>query len=216
MNIDATPLGELARLLPGSTTVLHRFGLRPETEGALTVSDAGRLHGVEPDELRSALEDLEVKVRNFDPVRSAGALVELIVARFHEPLRRDMPNLIMLADRVEKLHGDHERCPKGLTLVLSALWADLSEHMAVEERVIFPLIVARDARLAEAPLRRMREEHRIHLSQLEALAAITDSFTPPDDACRSWRKLYESLARFRVELEDHVRLEDDVLFQAFA
>lgn len=216
MRFESTSLNELTRILPGASTVLRRAGIGAETPPNLSLAEASRLHGVALDLLTRDLGDLVAKVRSFDPAVGTAALVALIVERYHAPLRRDFPPLIALADRVETLHGDHPNCPTGLSVILTALWADLGEHIDTEERVIFPLLVSGRPELAEAPLRRMREDHRAQAATIEALASITGGFQPPPDACRSWRTLCAQLDRLKVETQDHIRLEDEVLFRAFS
>jgi regulator of cell morphogenesis and NO signaling len=147
------------------------------------------------------------------PSGPAADLVAHILARYHAPLRRDMPELVRIAERVETLHGDHPDCPFGLSVVLADMWHDLEDHMLREERVLFPLLAAGNASVARAPLARMAEDHASHLVRLEALGTLTHDFTPPDAACRSWRTLYAGLARLRDDLRDHIRLEDEVLFK---
>lgn len=216
MAFESTSLNELTRILPGASTILRRAGIGAETPPDLTLAEAGRLHGVALDTLSRELGDLVAKVRSFDPAVGTAALVTLIVERYHAPLRRDFPALIALADRVETLHADHPECPHGLSVILTAFWADLGEHIDIEERVIFPLLVSGKPKLAEAPLRRMREDHRAQAATIEALAAVTNGFQPPADACRSWRSLCAQLERLSVEMQDHARLEDEVLFRAFS
>lgn len=216
MPFESTSLSDLTRTIPGASTVLRRFGIGAETPPDLSLAEAGRLRGVALDSLTSELGELVAKVRSFDPAVGTAALVTLIVERYHEPLRRDFPGLIALADRVETLHGDHPDCPHGLAVILTALWADLGEHIDIEERVIFPLLTSGKPELAEAPLRRMREDHRAQAATIEALGSITGGFRPPADACRSWRTLCTHLERFKFDTLDHVRLEDEVLFRAFS
>ena len=51
---------------------------------------------------------------------------------------------------------------------------------------------------AEAALARMRE--------------LTDSYTPPADACPTFRGLYYGLAELERDMQIHIHLENDILF----
>src|SRR5690554_3579996 len=78
---------------------------------------------------------------------SQAELVDFIVDRFHEGHRRDLPEIIALAERVESVHFDHEQAPRGLADLAKAALAELQSHMNKEEMVLFALIKnAPDAR----------------------------------------------------------------------
>jgi ubiquinone/menaquinone biosynthesis C-methylase UbiE len=47
---------------------------------------------------------------------------------------------------------------------------------------------------------------------LTSLRALSRGFAVPDDACTTYRALYEDLARFEHEQHEHVHLENNVLF----
>ncbi len=49
-------------------------------------------------------------------------------------------------------------------------------------------------------------------SALQDLARNQSDFTPPADACTSFRALYTALANFEKDLHQHIHLENNVLF----
>ena len=63
------------------------------------------------------------------------------------------------------------------------------------------------------PIRMMMHEHGEHESAISQLLALTHDLTPPENACGSWRKLYEELREFVDDLNDHIELENTILFQ---
>lgn len=50
---------------------------------------------------------------------------------------------------------------------------------------------------------------------MAALKAMSNAFTAPDSAPAEWRELYAALAKFAVDLAEHTRVEDEVLFPGF-
>ena len=54
-----------------------------------------------------------------------------------------------------------------------------------------------------------REEHR---RQLQRLETITERFTVPAGACRSWQALYAGACKFADDLMEHIHLENNILF----
>lgn len=140
-------------------------------------------------------------------------LVDHVVTRFHRPLEAELPRLETLAEAVRKAHGakDPGRFDD-LVDTVAALHGELVDHMAKEERILFPLLAAGRGADAEMPIRVMTMEHESAARTLERLRSLTGDYTVPPDACRRWRALWEGLANLESELQMHIRLEDEVLF----
>ncbi len=51
-----------------------------------------------------------------------------------------LPELILQATKVERVHADKPNVPKGLTKYLTMLHQELSSHMMKEEQILFPMI----------------------------------------------------------------------------
>lgn len=150
-----------------------------------------------------------------DPPRDPDALIELLLVRFHETHRRELPELERLARRVEATHRAHPDCPAGLAAFLAELGGELTEHMAKEEMILFPMLRAGHGPMAGMAFMTMRIEHAGHCKRLDELAALADGFEAPTGACRTWRALYAGCAKLHDDLREHIRLENDVLFPIF-
>lgn len=74
------------------------------------------------------------------PPSDASALVAYILRRFHEVHRRQLPELIQLANKVETVHAEHPSAPRGLAVLLEQMHSELLDHMAKEEGVLFPML----------------------------------------------------------------------------
>lgn len=139
-------------------------------------------------------------------------LIEHILDRFHDAHREQLPELIRLAERVERVHGGRPECPAGLAAHLQSVWTELESHMAKEEEILFPMITRGMNGMAVAPVSVMRDEHEQHGNALAALERLTNNITPPDDACNTWRTLYRGLETFRDDLMNHLHIENNILF----
>lgn len=113
----------------------------------------------------------------------------------------------------------------GLQAGFQTLCGALSQHLAKEEMVLFPLI----ARFAAAqrehtpppqpafgsvdnPIRMMVLEHGEAEKLLAGMRAATHGFTAPAGASAPLAGLYAALAAFDEDMKVHVELEDTVLF----
>lgn len=139
------------------------------------------------------------------------ALIEHILTAYHDKHREQLPELIQLARKIEAVHSDHVDCPVGLTEHLSEMFQELESHMMKEEQILFPMLAG--GLFPQAPIAVMLEEHDHHELMLERLQFITQRLKAPYDACGSWIILYDGLRQFINELQQHIDLENSVLFQ---
>jgi len=144
-----------------------------------------------------------------------GLLIEHIVTRYHDVHRQQLPELIRLAARLERVHGGHPECPVGLTRHLEEMQRELAIHMDKEERILFPMIFRGMGAAALEPIAIMRREHDDHGESLAQLKRVTHGMIEPPDACTTWRALYSGLRTLRTDLMDHIHLENNVLFHRF-
>lgn len=142
-------------------------------------------------------------------------LIAHILERYHATHRREFPQMIALAHRVEATHEHEPECPRGLADHLSMMADDLEGHQRKEETVLFPLMLRGDAPAIRFPIDRMMAEHRDVDHQLEYLAILTHDFTPPIGACASWRDLYRGCRKIHRDLREHMRIENEDLFERF-
>ena len=144
--------------------------------------------------------------------RPAGEIVEFILRRFHEPLRRDLPVLVASARAVEAESHEDALCPTGLGDHLDQILIAVESHLAKEEKILFPLILAGRGGNAFMPIKVMMAEHEDHLANLARTRALTHDFALPENARPNWRQLYRELEKLETDLNQHIDLENNVLF----
>lgn len=143
---------------------------------------------------------------------SPEALIKYIVSRFHAGHREQLPVLIRLSRRVELVHQGHAQCPQGLADELEAHLQEIESHMLKEEQLLFPMLARGLNGPARGPISVMLFEHDQHINAVERVHRLTNDLILPAGACNTWRSLYEGLSAYAQELEQHIRLENDVLF----
>ena len=207
------PVGEIAATLPGATAVFRNFKLDFCCGGDAILADAVRRRGLEIEAVEAALAALDPSDAVSAP-EATGALIDHIVSRYHETHRRELPELIRLARKVEAVHAAHVEAPKGIADTLGAIYAELEKHMQTEEADLFPLMRKDDAgnSLSVAQLRHDHDRHGELLRRLESLA---NGFVLSEGACRSWEALYAGSAKVVDDVMEHIHLENNVLFPRF-
>nr|WP_295084516.1 DUF6306 domain-containing protein [uncultured Roseateles sp.] len=143
------------------------------------------------------------------------ALIEYILQRFHEIHRGQLPELIEMATKVESVHADHPDVPRGLVVLLQQMHSELLDHMAKEEGVLFPMLARGGSSFVTHPICVMMSEHEEHGRRLTQLMTLTRQATPPAGACRTWVRLCAATKTFANDLQEHIRLENMVLFPQF-
>lgn len=201
-------IGEIAANYPGATRIFRAHRLDYGCGGADRLDVAAARNGVDAALLEIELAALSPRA---PPPPEPGALIDFILNRYHEAHRRQLPELVALARKLEALHAGHPEAPRGLAKFLVALGEALEDHMAKEEMILFPMIEAGHA-LAARPIAIMRAEHNGHGEALVALEMMTRGMRPPADASDSWRALYAGLATLADDLMDHIHVENNILF----
>jgi regulator of cell morphogenesis and NO signaling len=210
----AQTLATLAVELPGATAVFRRLKFDFCCGGQQTLAAACADKGLDAQAVLAELDTLDRSAAPEAP-HETGALIDHLLGRYHEVHRRQLPELLRMARRVEAVHREHPQVPAGLSTLLEGIEAEMLDHMAKEEQILFPLLRAGGHPGVVHPIAAMRHEHDAHGERLRALLALTADFTPPGDACTTWRALYAAGQQFVDDLMQHIHLENHLLFPRF-
>ena len=159
--MEITPQTRVSEIVvhnPASTRVFHRHGIDFCCGGKRPLAEACAERRLDAEQIRqeiAALDPGEAEEKDWS-AEPLAAIVEHIVARYHQPLREEFPRLAAMAQKVTRAHGaSHPQMIPALEERLNELAEDLLTHMMKEEQVLFPYIVALEkAVTAGAPLPR--------------------------------------------------------------
>ncbi len=210
-----TTLAALAVRLPGASRVFRRYGLDYCCAGHRALADACAAKNLDAAAVLAEVERESTGASAELPSFADRPLTEVIahvLEHYHEPLKVELPELIAMAQRVETRHGDKPSCPRGLAQHLEGMHAELSQHLAKEERILFPMIQMGGGAGAGGPITVMTREHDDHGAALRRTRELTTDLVPPAGACATWRALYLRLEQLEKELMDHIHLENNILF----
>ena len=225
--MDITPQTHVAEIVthnPAATKVFHRYGIDFCCGGKRPLGDVCEERRLDVERIRQEIASLapgEAEERDWSAAPLT-EIVEHILARYHEPLREELPRLTAMAEKVVNAHG--QKFPEMLPPLahrLRELRAELESHMMKEERVLFPYIVAleRDGRNVHAPfgsaagpISVMEAEHEDAGRLLAEMRSLTGGYQLPEGACNTFRALFAGLEDLEREMHLHVHLENNVLF----
>ena len=58
----------------------------------------------------------------------------------------------------------------------------------------------------------MEQEHENAGDIFKTIAKLSNNYTPPKDACNTFKALYAKLDEFEQDLHQHIHLENNILF----
>jgi regulator of cell morphogenesis and NO signaling len=214
----------IATVAPATIRVFQQHHIDFCCGGKIPLAQACEARGVDVEALLAELRTAEApRPETSWNEASLTALVRHIQARYHEPLRAELPRLSAMLDKVVDRHGD--RLPGQLALLQSTfrrLKDELLAHMRKEDTVLFPVIVALESGepvpasaagvWIDSPIAVMEAEHEDAGAALALMRDATQGYAPPEWACPTFRGLYYGLAQLETDMHLHVHLENNVLF----
>ena len=148
-------------------------------------------------------------------------LMDHIEATHHAFTRSELARVAPLMAKVLKVHGEHHPELVRIAQCFQAMDSDLRPHLDKEEQILFPFVRNLEAgrRVTDCcfgtvqnPIRAMQNEHEQVGDILRELRTLTRDFTPPEDACASYRSLLMGLQNLEEDLHLHIYLESHLLF----
>jgi len=212
---------------PEVSRVFEKVGIDYCCGGQRSLGDACASAGVTLEDLNKSLTLTNIsRVEKID-FRSVSLteLIDHILDTHHLFTRTELKRLRALMTKVCLKHGQNHLELAQLEALFDRLSAELEPHMMKEERVLFPYVrvmeaAVNDQRSLAAPLfgtvanpiRMMMFEHDNAGYLLKQMRQLTHDYTPPTDACMSYRTLYQSLDALEKDLHQHIHLENNILF----
>ncbi len=228
MATSETTVRDIALEQPASIRIFEKFGIDYCCGGRKPLTEACQEHSLEPGTVLQAIAEATAGTAE-DAVNWAAESLETIcnhiVATHHAYIRAELPRLDMLAQKVISRHGTaHPELPQ-IQQLIHSLGADLLQHLAKEEAVLFPYITHLERNLITCgprplgcfgavrnPIRMMVAEHDASAEIMARIRLLSKGFTPPEGACPTYRGLYHALAAFEQDLQQHIHLENNTLF----
>jgi regulator of cell morphogenesis and NO signaling len=147
-------------------------------------------------------------------------LIDHIVHTHHAYLEKELDPLGQFVTKIFRVHGAKHPHLKELHRLYHEFKLEMEEHSLKEEQEVFPLIKEYENNPSNELLKRIQiangdleEEHDAVGDILKRMREITNDFTPPADACNSYRITYARLLDLEADTFQHVHLENNVLFK---
>jgi len=219
-----TKVGDLVLAKPQAMRFLEGQGVDYCCGGHRSLKEACEVAGKAPEAILEALQGLgEATPDTPSPQAwmeaSLTALLAHIEATHHATLRRELPRLEGLLEKVLGAHGENHPELDEVFDLFQALASDLMPHLMKEEQILFPFIRQMEAGqeakacfgTVQSPIRVMESEHEVVGGLLARLRACTSEYTAPADGCATFRALYLGLQELEADIHLHIYLENQIL-----
>lgn len=216
------PLGELVLARPESVSLLERLQLDYCCGGGSTLEAACSQRDLDAHTVIAMIEALGTDAKlDVDPHdiggASIGELCDHIVTAHHDKTRRELPRIAELLGTVVRVHGGRRPELADLQRIFSGMRAELEQHFALEEELLFPACHAIEAGetpagINEAVLAMCEHTHELTGEALAALRELCGGYDSAPALCGTHRALLEALHRLELDLHQHVHEENNVLF----
>jgi regulator of cell morphogenesis and NO signaling len=220
---------EIALEQPTSIRVFEKLGIDYCCGGRKPLSEACAARSLEVGAVIEALEEAAAagpgKTAGDLTGKSLTGLCAHIVSTHHEYVRRELPRLTALAEKVVNRHGENHPELPVIKATLARLDEELTQHLAKEEIVLFPYIAKLERAIADRepkpqgcfgtvsnPIAMMTQEHDDAGLLLEVIRNKSNQFTTPEGACPTYHAFFDGLREFEQDLHQHIHLENNVLF----
>ena len=227
MSLTDKTIGQIVAADFRTAAIFKKHGIDFCCKGGRTIEEACDKKGVASSALINELESLpkgnsnEVDVRNWP----LDLLANYIVRIHHQYVRDKTPMLLQFLDKLCRVHGNHHPELFEINRIFNESARDLASHFQKEENVLFPfiesLVKAQQSGeplgeihfgTVENPIAMMMHEHSVEGDRFEEIVKLTNGYTPPADACNTYKVTFAMLQEFENDLNRHIHLENNILF----
>ena len=197
-------------------------------QGNRSIQEAAEKSKIEPQVLINEINAIqqEVKEGTVDyKTWPLDLLADYIEKKHHRYVVEKTPILKAYLEKLCKVHGERHPELFEITDHFNKSAGELTAHMQKEEIILFPTI----RKMVQAkqngskmekphfgtvqnPIQMMMTEHENEGERFRLIDELSNNYTPPRDACSTYRVTYALLQEFENDLHQHIHLENNILF----
>ncbi|MCJ8014344.1 iron-sulfur cluster repair di-iron protein [Paenibacillus sp. KQZ6P-2] len=219
-----TQVSDIVTAIPQSADLFRALRIDFCCGGKIPLEEAAVKRKLDPAAVLEQIKTLETKMVDYQQSRpgelTEPELVKHIQNKHHAFLWEELPALTPYVTKLARVHGEHHPELLRVQEIFTDLKKELLEHTEDEDQNVFPLILKFAARpdlgtAAELKphVSELEHEHEQAGNLLKELREITSDFALPEDACGTYRLVYQRLEMLEKDTFAHIHLENNVLFE---
>ncbi len=221
-------IGELVAQDYRTASVFKKYGIDFCCQGNRTINTACEKKKID---VKLVLNDLEATMLATSEGNTdykswpLDLLADYIEKKHHRYVREKSAEIKPYLSKVCRVHGERHPELFEINKHFNATADELAMHMEKEESILFPLIRemvkakqgnskidAPDFGTIQNPIQVMMDEHTTEGDRYRKIEELSNNFTPPQDACGTYRVTFALLKEFEQDLHLHIHLENNILF----
>jgi len=223
--IDNKTVAEVVSENIKTAHVFKKYGIDFCCGGGITIDKACEKKNLDYSQLKEELLKVDdaPKAYNYNSWK-LDFLIDHILNIHHAYVEESIPLILQYSNRVAEVHGHHYTEVLKINTLFNEAANELASHMKKEENILFPYIksllqieIAKEPLNSPSfgsinnPITMMEMEHEAVGDIFKEIARLTNNYTPPEDACNTFRALYAKLDEFEQDLHQHIHLENNIL-----
>jgi regulator of cell morphogenesis and NO signaling len=229
MNIQENSIiGELVAQNYRAASVFKKYDIDFCCQGNRTIQDACKAKNIDVSTVITNLKEV-IKTTSENAINYLSWPIDLmadyIEKKHHRYVEDKIPEIKLYLDKICRVHGDRHPELLEINELFNVSAGELAAHMKKEELILFPFIrkmtkaKQENSKLeaphfgtVENPIQMMMHEHTSEGERFRKIETLSNNYTPPEDACNTYRVAFALLKEFETDLHLHVHLENNILF----
>lgn len=226
--LEKITIGEYVAKDFRTAALFSKYGIDFCCRGNRTVDEVCEKKNVKPEDLLREIEAI------LNTKSDAGIdfnawpldlLADYIEKTHHRYVEEKSQILLPFLDKLCKVHGHQHPELFEINELFIGCAGEMAQHMKKEELILFPFIkkmvhaVISDEVITKPhfgsvgnPIAMMMEEHEAEGDRFVKIVALSNNYTPPADACNTYKVTFAMLEEFEQDLHKHIHLENNILF----
>ena len=187
--LEKKTIGEYVAQDFRTAALFSKYGIDFCCKGNRSVEEVCEKKDITPEELQEEINAvMATKSDNSIDFQSwpMDLLADYIEKTHHRYVESKLPTLLQFLDKLCKVHGASHPELFEINQLFIGCAGELTQHMKKEELILFPFI--------------------------KKIAEWTNNYTPPADACNTYKVTFAMLNEFEQDLHKHIHLENNILF----
>jgi regulator of cell morphogenesis and NO signaling len=226
--LEKITIGEYVAKDFRTAALFSKYGIDFCCKGNRTVEEVCEKKNITPEELQAQIEIvLNTKSDSGIDFNSwpLDLLADYIEKTHHRYVEEKTQTLLPFLDKLCKVHGHQHPELFEINKLFIGCAGEMAQHMKKEELILFPFIkklyqATLNDQLVEQPhfgtvenpIAMMKEEHEAEGDRFVKIVELSNNYTPPADACNTYKVTFAMLQEFEQDLHKHIHLENNILF----
>ena len=229
-NLKQEMVGDIVKYNYAAAPVLKEHGIDFCCNGQRSLESACTKANVATEELENELQKVFLAEKPGDPDFQAwplDLLADYIEKTHHRYVEKRISEIKPFLQKVVKVHGRFHPELNEIQEEFNESAGALAQHMKKEELVVFPFVrkmvqaqlngsnpAGSKQQSLDQPIQMMLNEHEDEGERFRKIEELSSNYTPPEEACNTYRVTFALLKEFQDDLHKHIHLENNILFPA--